>query len=91
MASNASGITTGPDKTFTTLPAPTTEPGEEVSPPPPPPVSITPPITLPILPIPVFPPERPVRPPPVKCKKGFVKKGAKCVKRPHRKATTRKK
>ena len=79
IATNASGTTIGPDKTFTTLPTPTTEPrGEEESTSPPVlPPSIAPPGTVPILTTPVFPPEPRV----ISCKKGFVKKGKKCVRK----------
>jgi hypothetical protein len=69
VASDAAGIIHGADRTFTTSGFP---------------VTIVQPGTPALLPIPVFPPEKPK--PPVKCKKGFVKKGGKCVKKHHKSA-----
>ncbi len=91
QAVNASGITTGPDETFTTPSEPIVEEPGVVGTESPAPVSITPPSTLQLLPIPVFPKERPIVVPRPKCKKGFVKKNGKCVRKPHRKAKRRKK
>jgi DNA-binding beta-propeller fold protein YncE len=69
VASDAAGVVYGADQTFTTPSLP---------------IPFIQPPTLPLLPIPVFPPEKP--PPPVRCKKGFVKKGGKCVKKHHKPA-----
>jgi hypothetical protein len=71
VASDAAGIIHGADRTFTTSGFP---------------VTIVQPGTPALLPIPVFPPEKPIHLPPVKCKKGFVKKGGKCVKKHHKPA-----
>jgi hypothetical protein len=69
VASDAAGVVYGADQTFTT---------------PEHPVTIMQPGTPALLPIPVFPPEKP--PPSVRCKKGFVKKGGKCVRKHHKPA-----
>ncbi len=96
VATNASGTTVGPEGEFTTLEAnqPSTEtggpsgPSLEVTSTP----GIVQPGTPTLLPTPVFPAITPLKtPPPVKCKKGFVKKGGKCVKKPHKKVKKRKK
>jgi hypothetical protein len=51
------------------------------------PITIVQPATPALLPIPVFPKEGPI---PLTCKKGFVKKGNKCVKKKHHKPVRKK-
>jgi DNA-binding beta-propeller fold protein YncE len=95
VATNTSGTTTGPGATFTT-PA-VSSPEEETRAPEVPVIdsisgTFSQPATPALLPIPVFPAIEPVKtPPPVKCKKGFVKKGAKCVRKKHPRAKRRRK
>ncbi len=86
VAVNATGTTVGPDKEFTTLPAP--PPTEETGGPSGPPLEVVPtngivqPSTPALLPTPVFPAIKPLKVPlPVKCKRGFVKKAGKCVRK----------
>ncbi len=66
VATNAAGPSEGPDRTFTTASASQ---------------SITIPATPLLVPIPVFPPVHYGPLPAAKCKKGYVKKGAKCVRK----------
>jgi hypothetical protein len=68
VASDAAGTTYGADQIFKTSGLL---------------VTIAQPSTLALLPIPIFPPEKPIKPPPLKCKKGFVKKGGRCVRKHH--------
>jgi hypothetical protein len=71
LASSAAGISFGADRTFITQAVPQ---------------AIFQPSAPALLPIPVFFPERPVKSgPSPKCKRGFVKKGGKCVRKGHKK------
>jgi hypothetical protein len=74
VATNAAGITYGADQAFRTSNLP---------------IPFMQPPTLPLLPIPVFPIENHPPPPPVRCKKGFVRKGSKCVRKHHKPARKR--
>lgn len=95
VATNTSGTITGPDGTFTTLVAGSSQ--EEIKEPEVPLVAIisgaiTQPTTPALLSTPEFPAIKPVKaPPPVKCKKGFVKRGGKCVRKKPAKAKRRRK
>lgn len=99
VSENESGSTTGPDQTFTTLPAPVAEPAPE-----PPavvpqttPVTLTLPGTPALLAAVVFPQEKLVKPSTKKttkkklntCKKGRLKKHNKCVKQKAKKSNRR--
>jgi hypothetical protein len=66
VATNAAGTSEGPDRTFTTASAPQT---------------VTIPATPLLVPIPVFPPVHYGPLPTAKCKRGYVKKGARCVRK----------
>ena len=94
VATNASGTTVGPDEQFTTLEgirppaAETSGPSMEVISIP----SFGQPATPVLLPTVVFPAITPVkRSPSPKCKKGFVRKSGKCVKRKPAKVKKRRK